>query len=141
MKCPACGNVIDKARFSSDLTYCPHCGQDIKAAADTSRLHFCPYCGQKLASLTNFCPHCGKKLILEKKPAGHHARESLIERTAKPITKVIRNTFGRERQIRKLYKQWAEFSNLPQEEIPSMEDLRDMSPPEKERKQDPGEDD
>jgi predicted RNA-binding Zn-ribbon protein involved in translation (DUF1610 family) len=141
MKCPACGNVIDKNRFTSDLTYCPHCGQDIKAAADTSSLHFCPYCGQKLSSLTNFCPHCGKKLILEKKLTGQPARESLIERTAKPIAKVIRNTFGRERQIRKLYQQWAEFSDLPQEEIPSMEDLRDVSSSEKEKEHDYGQDD
>lgn len=141
MKCPACGNVIDEARFSTDLTYCPHCGQDIKSSADTSRLQFCPYCGQKLASLTKFCPNCGKKLIIDRKSPGQPAYESFIERTAKPIAKAIRNSFGRERQIRKLYQQWAEYSDLPQEEIPSMDDLRDMSSTGKEKEHGSDQDD
>lgn len=141
MKCPACGNVIDEARFSADLTYCPHCGQDIKSSADASRLQFCPYCGQKLESLTNFCPNCGKKLVIDKKPAGQLTNVSFIERTAKPIAKAIRNTFGHERQIRKLYQQWAEYSDLPQEEIPSIDDLRGMSSSEKEGEQNSNQDD
>jgi predicted amidophosphoribosyltransferase len=140
MKCPGCGNVIDEARFSVDLTYCPHCGQDIKAASDISHLQFCPYCGQKLTSLTNFCPNCGKKLILGEKPTRQPVHESFMERTAKPIAKAIRNTFGRERQIRKLYKQWAEFSDLPAEEIPSIDDLRGMSSAKKEREHDSSQD-
>ena len=134
MKCPGCGKVIDEDRFSPDLTYCPHCGQDMKTAGDSNRLLFCPYCGQKLSAQTNFCPHCGKKLILDEKTAERTISETLIERTAKPIAKAIRNTFGRERQIRKLYKQWAEFSDLPPEEIPSMDDLREMSSTKKEKK-------
>jgi len=140
MKCPGCGKVIDEARFSPNLTFCPHCGQDIKAAADSSRLLFCPYCGQKLSAQTKFCPHCGKELINEEKPAGQPVGESLIERTAKPIAKAIRNAFGRERQVRKLYKQWAEFSNLPPEEIPSMDDLREMPSTRKDKKHDSGQD-
>jgi len=136
MKCPGCGKVIDEDRFSPDLTYCPHCGQDMKTAGDSNRLLFCPYCGQKLSAQTNFCPHCGKKLILDEKPAERTISETLIERTAKPIAKAIRNTFGRERQIRKLYKQWAEFSDLPPEEIPSMDDLREMPSAKKGKKHD-----
>ena len=143
MKCPSCGKVIDEARFSADLTYCPHCGQDIKAAGDSNRLLFCPYCGQKLSAQTNFCPQCGKKLILDEQPTERTiCRTSIafIERTAKPIAKAIKNKFGRERKIRKLYKQWAEFSNLPPEEIPSMDDLRDVSSARKEKKHDSSQD-
>lgn len=137
MKCPGCGQVIDETRFSADLTFCPHCGQNIKEARDTGRPQFCPYCGQKLETLTNFCPNCGKKLITAEKPAGHPAGgDTFIERTTKPIAKAIRNTFGRERQIRKLYQQWAEFSNLPPDEVPSMDELRGMSATRKEREQD-----
>lgn len=139
MKCPACGNDIDEARFSTDLAFCPFCGQDIKAAAVSSRLSFCPYCGLKLTELTNFCPNCGKKLVSQgqagKPSTEHNFGQSFIEHTAKPLVKSIRNSFGRERKIRKLYQQWAEYSNLPQEAIPSMDDLRQMSASQKESQQ------
>ena len=139
MKCPSCGKVIDESRFSADLTYCPHCGQDMKTASNARRLQFCPYCGQKLSAQTNFCPQCGKKLILEEQPTKRKIYQTsiaFIERTTKPIAKAIRDTFGRERKIRKLYEQWAEFSSLPPEEIPSMDELRGESSAKKERNQD-----
>jgi predicted amidophosphoribosyltransferase len=139
MKCPACGNNIDQARFSADLAFCPFCGQDIKAASASSRLSFCPYCGQKLTEMTNFCPNCGQKLVGQgqaaKPSAERSLAESFIERTAKPLVKSIRSSFGRERQIKKLYQQWAEFSNLPEEAIPSMDDLHEMSASQKESHQ------
>jgi predicted amidophosphoribosyltransferase len=127
MKCPSCAKDIDESRFSLTLVYCPYCGQELKAAGEAGRLLFCPYCGQELSAQTNFCPHCGKELLPAEKPAWQPRGKAFIERTAKPIAKAIRNTFGRERKIRKLYQQWAEFSNLPPEEIPSMDDLREMS--------------
>jgi len=134
MKCPSCGKDIDESRFSPDLTYCPYCGQDLKAVGETGRLLFCPYCGQELSAQTNFCPHCGKKLTLAEKPTGQLRGKAFIERTAKPIAKAIRNTFGRERKIRKLYNQWAEYAQLPPDEIPSMDTLREMSADEKTKK-------
>jgi DNA-directed RNA polymerase subunit RPC12/RpoP len=137
MKCPSCGKDIDESRFSKDLTYCPYCRQNLKAAGETGRLLFCPYCGQELSAQTNFCPHCGKKLLSDEKPTGQPRVKAFIERTAKPIAKAIRNTFGRERKVRKLYKQWSEFSNLPPEEIPSMDDLRDISVEKKTKKRVP----
>jgi predicted amidophosphoribosyltransferase len=142
MKCPACGNNIDQERFSADLAFCPFCGQDVKAAAAKSRLSFCPYCGQKLNEMTNFCPNCGKKLASQqfqpdKSPAAERSlAESFIERTAKPFVKSIRNSFGRERQMRKLYKQWAEFSDLPQDAIPSADDLHNMAASQRESRYD-----
>jgi len=36
-----------------------------------------------------------------------------------------------ERKIKKLYQQWSEFSELPPEEIPSIDNLRQMSAGEK----------
>ena len=56
-----------------------------------------------------------------------------MENTAKPLAKKIKNIFGRERKMQKLYKQWAQFSDLPPEEIPSIDKLRGMSAAEKAR--------
>lgn len=132
MKCHSCGKEIDESSFSTGLTYCPYCGHELEAA----RLQFCPYCGQKLAAQTNFCPHCGKKLALaKKKPIVEQTVKDFIEERAKPIAKAIRNTLGRERKVKKLYQQWAEFSNLPPEEIPSMDTLRQMSAKERAKKE------
>jgi predicted amidophosphoribosyltransferase len=132
MKCHSCGKEIDESSFSPGLAYCPYCGQQLEAA----RVQFCPYCGQKLAAETNFCPHCGKKLApVKKKAITEQAVRDFIEEKAKPIAKAIRSTLGRERKIRKLYKQWTEFSDLPQEEIPSMDTIRQMSAKEKAREE------
>ena len=123
MKCHSCGKEIDESSFSTGLTFCPYCGHELEA----DRLQFCPYCGQKLTTETKFCPHCGKKLAPSKKK--HTAEQTVkdfIEEKAKPIAKAIRSTLGRERKIKKLYQQWAEFSDLPPEEIPSMDTIKQM---------------
>lgn len=143
MKCLNCSREIDKSLFPEDLTYCPYCGQELGSASIGERLQFCPYCGQKLVAQTNFCPHCGKKLILAETRLDIHDIQQMgkdfiekkakpiakdfIEKKAKPIAKAIRNKFGRERKMRKLYKQWAEYDALPPEEIPSMDTLKQMS--------------
>ncbi len=141
MKCPSCNKDIDESVFSTDLTFCPYCGGNIETINKAARLQFCPYCGQKLITQSNFCPNCGKMLSLaEGKPGGEQlARDfieekaKIVEEKAKTVAKAIRNTFGRERKIRKLYQQWAEFSNLPPEEVPSIEELKKMSAEEKTR--------
>jgi len=135
MKCPSCKKDIDKSIFSPDLTFCPYCGEKLENVNMAAKLQFCPYCGQKLTAHSNFCPNCGKKLALTGKRAdGEGLVKGYIEETAKTVeekvknvTKAIRNSFGRERRIRKLYQQWSEFSNLPPEEIPSLEDLKKIS--------------
>ena len=135
MKCLNCSREIDKSLFPEDLTYCPYCGQELGSASIGEKLQFCPYCGQKLVAQTNFCPHCGKKLLLAGTRFDIHDIQQMgkdfIENKAKPIAKAIRNKFGRERKIKKLYQQWSEFSELPPEEIPSMDNLRQMSSEEK----------
>ncbi|UCE97366.1 MAG: zinc ribbon domain-containing protein [Dehalococcoidia bacterium] len=135
MKCLNCNHEIDISIFSQDLSYCPYCGQELGSASIGEKLQFCPYCGKKLTEQTNFCPHCGKKLALSgRKLHGNQLVRNLIgekakkvEVQAKTVAKAIKNTFGRERKIRKLYKQWADFSDLPPEEIPSVEELKKMS--------------
>lgn len=132
MKCPSCDRDIDESVFPPGLAYCPFCGQVLKLASeDKARILFCPYCGQGLSDQTTFCPHCGKKLILAETKLDIHDIQQMgkdfIEKKAKPIAKAIRNKFGRERKMRKLYKQWAEYDALPPEEIPSMDTLKQMS--------------
>jgi len=140
MKCLNCNRDIDKSLFPEDLTYCPYCGQEMGTASIGERLQFCPYCGKKLSEQTSFCPHCGKKLLslTGGKPNGEQLARDFIEEKVKSVEEktktvamAIRNTFGRERKVKKLYKQWAEFSNLPPEEIPTMEELRKVSAEEK----------
>lgn len=137
MKCPSCNKDIDESIFSPDLTFCPYCGEKL----EVTRLQFCPYCGKKLTEQTSFCPHCGKKLALtEKRPDGEQLVKDFIGEKAKTVAKAIRNTFGRERKIKKLYQQWAEFSNLPPEEVPTIEELKKMSAEEKARQHKPVDD-
>lgn len=149
MKCLNCSREIDKSLFSEDLVYCPYCGQEMGSASIGEKLQFCPYCGKKLTEQTSFCPHCGKKLsIAERRPEGEQLvkdfiqeKAKTVEEKAKTVAKTIRNTFGRERKIKKLYQQWAEFSNLPPEEVPTIEELKKMSAEEKAREDSQPDDD
>jgi len=117
MKCPHCGKDVDESLFPSGLTYCPYCGQNLQSSIREQvldEISFCPYCGEELSGKTNFCPHCGKELAMHKM-AYHHAQESRepVERKAGRI-----DIFGMKRKGGKLYKQWAEYADLPPEEIP-----------------------
>ena len=136
MKCYGCGREIDESRFPSGLGFCPYCGQEIKPAAEAGRLQFCPYCGKKLEALTNFCPHCGKRLIQEEKTGEQTVYETKVKQGLSTAAKAIKNTFRCEGQRKRLYRQWAEFSNLPPEEIPSNGELKRMSAARKDKKQD-----
>ena len=139
MKCLNCNREIDKSLFSENLTYCPYCGQEMGSASIGEKLQFCPYCGKKLTEQTNFCPHCGKKLSLTigKADGEQLVKDFIVEKAktveekAKTVAKAIRNTLGRERKIKKLYQQWADFSDLPPEEVPTIEELKKMSAEEK----------
>jgi DNA-directed RNA polymerase subunit RPC12/RpoP len=137
MKCLNCGREVDKSLFPEDLTYCPYCGQEMGTASIGERLQFCPYCGQKLLTQTKFCPHCGKKLVFTGTRFDVHDIQQMgkdfIDKKAIPIAKAIRNKFGRERKIKKLYDQWSEFSELPPEEVPSVDNLRQKSAEEKDK--------
>ncbi len=46
MKCPKCGNELDKA-----AKFCPWCGLKVKT--------FCPKCNTELPEGVKFCPSCG----------------------------------------------------------------------------------
>lgn len=129
MKCPSCGK--DLSAFAQGSAYCPYCGRAL-GGQDTNRLLFCPYCGQELLVQADFCPHCGKNL------AGSGAKPSLRpERVAATIARSLKGRFGRERKIKKLYQHWAEYDQLPPEEIPSVETLGKISGGEAIKKQRP----
>ena len=150
MKCLNCSREIDKSLFPENLAFCPYCGQEMGFASIGVKLQFCPYCGKKLTEQTSFCPHCGKKFLSAEPKSGiysihdlkdiQQAGKDFIDNKAKPLARKVRNAFGRERKIKKLYEQWAEYSELPPEEIPSIDDLKQMSDTEKARQHKPVDD-
>lgn len=133
MKCPHCGNEIDESRFPAGLSFCPYCGDALPAGEqEEDKLLFCPYCGQELFARTKHCPHCGKELAAAATapapdtttPKLHETRE-IIGRAASSI----KGTFSKDRKIKKLYKQWAEHSDLPPEELAALEQAALEKPP------------
>jgi predicted RNA-binding Zn-ribbon protein involved in translation (DUF1610 family) len=135
VKCPSCGR--DLSAFSPDSAFCPYCGQGLKPK-DSAEVHFCPHCGQEISGQFAFCPHCGKGLLsAQTKPRGYHDGLGFTRRMAKSAVKAIINLFSKRRKKRKLYQQWAEFSELPPDEVPSMDDLRQNSKAEKSKEQSP----
>lgn len=150
MKCLNCSREIDKSLFPEDLTYCPYCGEEMGSASIGVKLQVCPYCGKKLTEQTSFCRHCGKKLFSIESKGGmpdihnlkhiQQAGKDFIDNTAKPLAKKVRSVFGRERKVKKLYEQWATFSELPPEEVPGIDELKEMSAAEKARQHKPVDD-
>ena len=136
MKCPHCGNEIDESRFPAGLSFCPYCGDSLPLGEqEEDKLLFCPYCGQELFAHTQYCPHCGKELAPAAPapaPASDatvtpklHETKEFIGRAASSI----RGTFSKDRKIKKLYRQWAEHSDLPPEELAALEQAALEKPP------------
>ena len=137
MKCPHCGNEIDESRFPAGLSFCPYCGDSLPAGEqEEDKLLFCPYCGQELFAHTQYCPHCGKELAPATAPSPAaadadadapklHETKEFIGRAASSI----KGTFSKDRKIKKLYKQWAEHSDLPPEELAALEQAALEKPP------------
>lgn len=128
MQCPNCGRNIDESLFPQSLAFCPYCGQDLLPVShEPERLAFCPYCGRELPDQTSFCPHCGKQLkVSEKRLSGQKVGKAFLERVAKPIIKAVRDAFSSEKKTIKLFQQWSEYAELPPDEVPSIETLREM---------------
>jgi DNA-directed RNA polymerase subunit RPC12/RpoP len=132
MKCSSCGRDIDKSRFPANITFCPFCGDELHSEEDVNEMQFCTYCGEKLIIKAAFCPHCGKKLLISGKAESSQRTEpgKIIHQAAKPVIESIKENIGPERKMRKLYKQWIEYSNLPPEEIPSInKDIEERNRP------------
>ena len=135
MKCPSCGR--DLSAFSPDSPFCPYCGQGLESKA-SAEVHFCPHCGRELSEQFAFCPHCGRGLLsVQTKPGDYQKGVYSARRMAKSTVKAISNLFSNRRKKRKLYQQWAEFSELPPDEVPSMDDLKQNSKAEKSEEQSP----
>lgn len=123
MKCPKCSRDIDQSQFPKGLAFCPYCGGNMAVSKkeSTSSVAFCPYCGQKLSGSMKFCPNCGKEMPAVQEPEvqeTEHKESEIIDRAAS----AIRSTFSQDRKKMKLYRQWVEYSGLPQDDIPKVEE-------------------
>ncbi len=128
MQCRECHKDIDETRFKG-LAFCPYCGASTAKQKKALRLAFCPFCGKELKEAAPFCPQCGKKLPDNYSseegetvaPGQHHdilaESKEFLDHTAG----AIRRNIGKERKVRKLYEQWAEHSDLPEEELANIE--------------------
>ena len=138
MKCSNCSKEIDESRFPSGLAFCPYCGESmVEPNQDEPRISFCPYCGGQLTTSTAFCPHCGKQLPQtpeaehEHEQTAHNPKSHILADSKEFIghtADVFKKTFGQERKTRNLYKQWAEHSELPIEEIAALEETARYAP-------------
>ena len=131
MQCSKCHNEIDESRFP-DLAFCPYCGAPPIKKKNAPQLTFCPYCGKELKEATPFCPQCGKQLPDEySAEKDSDAGEAVTHQHHDILTEgkeflgntagAIKRSFGRERKVRKLYEQWAEHSDLPEDEVTTLE--------------------
>ncbi len=140
MKCPHCDNEIDESRFPAGLSFCPYCGDSLPPGEqEEDKLLFCPYCGQELFAHTQYCPHCGKELAPTAPAPAPDATTPKLHETKEFIGRAassIRGTFSKDRKIKKLYKQWAEHSGLPPEELAALEQAAlEKTPADKSQKQ------
>jgi ribosomal protein L32 len=128
MQCQQCHKDIDEARFKG-LAFCPYCGATTAKKQKAPQLSFCPYCGKELKEATPFCPQCGKQLPDDysaeegESPEAHQHHDILTESKEflGHTAEAIRRNIGKERKVRKLYEQWAEHSDLPEEELANLE--------------------
>ncbi|AKG53740.1 hypothetical protein DGWBC_1085 [Dehalogenimonas sp. WBC-2] len=111
------------------------------------RVSFCPSCGKGLSAPFDYCPSCGVDLsnVREAKQpemiaappsapgevaASKTARSPLPARSVNEERQIITDP-----KLKKLYKQWAVHSDLPEDALPIMEHPRHVTqafvPPEK----------
>ncbi|MEN8614365.1 zinc ribbon domain-containing protein [Dehalogenimonas sp. THU2] len=142
--CARCHTSIDTAASSVPTKFCPNCGNKLEtppAANPRSRASFCPSCGKGLSAPFDYCPSCGVPLsgpqesIRMEMPEETPPTPAEIAAAKKAPAAIASSAPGEERQIitdpklKKLYKQWAAHSDLPEEAMPVMERPRPVPTP------------
>ncbi len=90
---------------------------------------YCSNCGNKVTDEMLFCPQCGNKVMTSRTgftedadTETHNYTDYTIETKTKKPEPIASNSIKRN----KLYKQWVEYANLPDEETPVKKAPRDM---------------
>ena len=80
---------------------------------------YCPNCGNKVIDEMRFCPQCGNKLVTSKAGFTDITDTKGYDYTTETKAEKPEPVSGHGIKKSKLYKQWMEHADLPDEEIPS----------------------
>lgn len=80
---------------------------------------YCPNCGNKVIDEMLFCPQCGNKLVTPKAGFTDITDTKIYDYTIETKAEKPEPISSHRTKKSKLYKQWTEYADLPDEEIPS----------------------
>ena len=135
--CTRCRTNIDTAVAGGDVKFCPKCGNRLFSPPPEHKTTYCPGCGKPLSAPFDYCPGCGTELTGAKSSGGYTspedypptpaeleaAKKGFVDTTYEPKQVVT------DPKLKKLYKQWAAYSDLPEEAMPVMEKPRPVQAP------------
>ncbi|ADJ26083.1 hypothetical protein Dehly_0778 [Dehalogenimonas lykanthroporepellens BL-DC-9] len=135
--CTRCRTNIDTAVAGGDVKFCPNCGNRLFSPPPEHKTVYCPGCGKPLSAPFDFCPGCGTELTGGKSTGGYvspedypptpaeleTARKGFVDTSYEPKQVVT------DPKLKKLYKQWSEYADLPEEALPVMEKPRPVHAP------------
>jgi hypothetical protein len=139
--CTRCRTNIDTAVAGGDVKYCPNCGGQLFTPPPQHKTNYCPGCGKALSAPFDYCPGCGTRLNGEAGADEHispedypptpaemaAAKKGFIAPPAGPSAE--HKQVVTDPKLKKLYKQWAAYSDLPEEALPVMEKPRPAQAP------------
>ncbi|TFG46855.1 MAG: hypothetical protein E4H31_00820 [Dehalococcoidia bacterium] len=139
--CTKCHASIDTAVTGGSVKFCPACGTKLFTPSHQTKTNYCPSCGKALSAPFDYCPGCGVQLNGPGAPPHSEFSEDYpptaaeIASAKKSFVPVSQEQSGELKQtitdpkLKKLYKQWAAYSDLPEEAMPVMERPRPVHSP------------
>ncbi|MGI2335262.1 MAG: double zinc ribbon domain-containing protein [Dehalogenimonas sp.] len=140
--CTRCRTNIDTAIAGGDVKFCPNCGNQLFTPPPQHKTNYCPGCGKALSAPFDFCPGCGTRLndeaVADKytSPEDYPPTPAELAAAKKGFVPppTAENSTGHNQivtdpKLKKLYKQWAAYSDLPEEAMPVMEKPRPVQAP------------
>ena len=141
--CPRCRAAIETTGSVAPVKFCPFCGEKLLTPPPASppKKGFCPSCGRVLSAPFDFCPSCGAQLTVApaaavqpdtyEEPPPTPAELASAQKAASavgPATHAENTRLVTDPKLKKLYKQWAAYAELPEESLPVMERPRPVQP-------------
>ena len=88
---------------------------------------YCHNCGNKVIDDMLFCPQCGNKLLTAKASRTDTTGTQIHDYTTETKSKKTEPSPYDNAKKTKLYKQWVEYSGLPNEEVSTKKASKDIS--------------